>query len=478
VLVTNQRARIQLTSALIFHHTQILQYASAEEHLREFRRTAQKAGLDPLVRLQLALAESLFHCYRPDMDACHRAVEEGLRLAAETGFGLMNGHFAIFGMNAAVFVGDRPSAERYHAVARQSARPTAFMLGFLRWAESWFQREFGPPLEALRAANEALEIARRCSFGSWTPLTHQAVASAEMALGRYQEAAKQLEAARDHGRNGDLPAHIEISQLVLEALLTRTSQPAGPWRERLAAALRISRERRFPVAACVPRALQAELCAAALAEGIEQEWVTEVIALLRLRPPPGLAPETAWPWPIKIHTLGRFDVHIDDRLLRFRGKVPRVPLRLLKALLASGSHPTPQEVLCDALWPDADGDTAAQSLDTALHRLRRLLGRQDAILVAENRVRLNLEVVWADCLAIPLLAAQVERAVAQREAHSTVQALVQSLLPLLQGPFLPEDDDLPGVAATRERLRRSLSRLPRSASLDTETTGRASVSHL
>ena len=64
--------------------------------------------------------------------------------------------------------------------------------------------------------------------------------------------------------------------------------------------------------------------------------------------------------------------------LRFTGKVPRKPLELLQAIVAFGGKEVLSETLCDALWPDSDGDTAGAALRMTISRLRRLL-RRDAL---------------------------------------------------------------------------------------------------
>ena len=69
-----------------------------------------------------------------------------------------------------------------------------------------------------------------------------------------------------------------------------------------------------------------------------------------------------WPYPIKIYTLGRFEIIRDDEPLHFSGKEQKKPLELLKALIAFGGRDVPEERLTDALWPDADGDHGAQVL--------------------------------------------------------------------------------------------------------------------
>jgi DNA-binding SARP family transcriptional activator len=89
----------------------------------------------------------------------------------------------------------------------------------------------------------------------------------------------------------------------------------------------------------------------------------------------GLVPESppveveAWPWPIKIFTLGHFEVMRDGEPVRFARKVQRKPLALLKTLIAFGGRTVREDLVMDALWPEAEGDAARVALASALHRL-------------------------------------------------------------------------------------------------------------
>ena len=78
------------------------------------------------------------------------------------------------------------------------------------------------------------------------------------------------------------------------------------------------------------------LCQKALEEGIEVEYVQEIIRRRRLVPEnPPVQPEH-WPWPLKVYTLGQFQIHKDGQPLRFSRKVQQKPLDLLQALIAAG----------------------------------------------------------------------------------------------------------------------------------------------
>ncbi|HEX7954564.1 MAG TPA: bacterial transcriptional activator domain-containing protein, partial [Burkholderiales bacterium] len=189
------------------------------------------------------------------------------------------------------------------------------------------------------------------------------------------------------------------------------------------------------------RGWAALLAAAALERGIQVQRALAFVRTFDLEAPePYLE---AWPWPVKIRSLGAFSVELDAEPLVFAAKTPRKLLGLLKAIIALGGRDVPEQKLADALWPDEDGDTAHQSLTTALHRLRKLLGDKSLIRQRDGRLSLDTGRVWVDTLAFEALSAADA---AGDHARS------MRVIALYRGEFLAYDD-APWAFATREKLR-------------------------
>lgn len=74
-------------------------------------------------------------------------------------------------------------------------------------------------------------------------------------------------------------------------------------------------------------------------------------------------------------------------------------LQLLKVIVALGARQVAVEIVAEHLWPDADGDVALSNLRTALHRLRKLLRHDDALIVQDNKLSLNAQIRWLDTWA-------------------------------------------------------------------------------
>jgi len=181
------------------------------------------------------------------------------------------------------------------------------------------------------------------------------------------------------------------------------------------------------------------LCEVALSAGIETEYVERLIRRFAWAAPS--ANVEKWPWLVKVYTLGRFDVRVNDRPLIFPHKAPRKPLALLKALVAMGGVRVAEQKLIDAIWGEEEGDTAYQAFWLALHRLRKLLGMPETVRLEDGHLTLNPDLVWTDVRAF-------EQVLETRDDTSKVRALE-----LYCGSFLSSDLGVPWTVSIRERLR-------------------------
>jgi LuxR family maltose regulon positive regulatory protein len=76
----------------------------------------------------------------------------------------------------------------------------------------------------------------------------------------------------------------------------------------------------------------------ALDAGIHPDLVSTLIRKTRLAPPPPDLASDAWPFPVKVYTLGRFSALLDDVPLEYSGKAQKKPFELLKAMIALGGR--------------------------------------------------------------------------------------------------------------------------------------------
>jgi len=290
---------------------------------------------------------------------------------------------------------------------------------------------------------------------------HHAIALA--AIGRRQPLAAQLATIRRMAR-GTCFRRFEYVAILLESWDELAHGDHGRGCALLSAAFESIRvgEPPFPhplLATEMFRDLMGRACDASIAF----DQVAALIRRYRLAAP-RLATDR-WPWPVKLRTLGRFEIEVEGTPLRFSGKAPKKPLALLKAVIALGPSAVPAAALRDALWPDEEAVGARKSLDITIARLRKLLGRSEAIIVSDDAVSLDARLVWVDAWSFARMADSVEAAVDPVTARTL--ACEQ-----YAGAFLPGDSDVSWTFERREQLRSRFVRLTEVAAAGLESEAR------
>jgi DNA-binding SARP family transcriptional activator len=287
------------------------------------------------------------------------------------------------------------------------------------------------------------EFPRTIDTSAPTGMTYLEVASEAVAAEALVEAGRADEALKHVLRcraliEGTCFAYLEPELRVLEAYAARCKEDMARCHQLLADAFALAKRvditwrhirlfRAFPT-----------MCREALSAGIEPDYVRSVIRRFGLRP---TSPEDpAWPWSVKIYTLGCFEIWREGQLLKFPHKAPRKQLLVLKALLAFGGSDVPARRLADTIWPDEEGDASWSTLSVNLARLRALLGSQDSITMTDGQISLNPDCCWWDARAF------------DRQCGKHHIGLAEPLA-LYRGPFLPAEADQPWSVPLRERLR-------------------------
>jgi two-component SAPR family response regulator len=150
--------------------------------------------------------------------------------------------------------------------------------------------------------------------------------------------------------------------------------------------------------------------------------------------------------PVRILSLGRFEITVDGQALHCDGARTCKPQELLAGLVAAGLKGLAQHRLCEVLWAESEGDAAYRALITTVYRLRRALHHRDAVSFAGGRLALNTTKCWVDSWDFERLAdGSADSTERQRSVHHYA------------GPLFG-DLELPLIFETRDRLRRKFVR--------------------
>jgi DNA-binding SARP family transcriptional activator len=192
-----------------------------------------------------------------------------------------------------------------------------------------------------------------------------------------------------------------------------------------------------------PTAL-AQLCNEAISADIAADSARHLVHRYRLPAPPD--PVKEWPWPFRVFLLGRFHLLRADMPIRFSRRAQRKPLELLQALIAFGGTEVGAGVLADALWPDAEGDAGYHSLESALYRLRRLLGAPDTVSMVNGRLSLDRRQFWVDVW-------ELERELQGGQSDTDLLARLLRARQLYHGHFLEHEIEKNWALQRRQAIR-------------------------
>ena len=196
--------------------------------------------------------------------------------------------------------------------------------------------------------------------------------------------------------------------------------------------------------------MMTRLCAEALRAGIEEDYVRQLIRKRKLLPEdPAIE---AWPWSVRIYTLGHFKVVIDDQVIT-ETRAQSKPLALLEALIALGGAEVRVDRVAEILWPDAEGDAAISAFTTTASRLRKLIG-EEAIVVKGGRVSLDERRCWLDVRTLERQFGQADKI---DRKDTAIRECAEKLLDLYRGPFLG-DEEGQWSQRLRHRLREKFAR--------------------
>ena len=400
------------------------------------------ALVPPVTRLHWNVMEANWAWNVRDSTKAKENLSQALALAEK--FGIVVFKPMILGISAynALAAGDDKEAERL-ADLLETQIQSHHRLGlgqysFYRAGISLIRNDLSA---ALHHATSALNTTAPLSLPFLTGNCRVGLAKVLLELGEFVKAREQLDQALEYARVMRCST-TEVHGLLTMAQIFFREGEVTQGNKSLREGLRVARLIDYLVLEYWWRPkVMAELLAHALAADIEVEYVRSVIRRRNLRAPSPAVKH--WPYPVKISTLGQFDIAIDDISLTYSGKAQRKPLELLKYLCATGTQGINQEDIEEALWPEADGEAADQAFRTTLHRLRKLLRHDDAVKCLDRHFSLDPTLVSLDYMAFERMALDVDH---------TDTTTIEQTLSLYRGHFL-QGETAPWVLPVRERLR-------------------------
>jgi DNA-binding SARP family transcriptional activator len=424
-------------------------------------------ALPPQRRMAVVLLRGLQALIAGEHSAAAEAARAGLAAAESEGLRGWHAWLRMLAAAAALVAGERDAARLALQAIEGTARLRRGDRALVHYLHGWLATLEGDGAAARREAKTALALA----VESGTPWV-ECLARTALAQSLAGEADRR-------GREAQLRAAADIAARAGSDLLrfytglaaadgARASGDEAAVLDALRSAFALGREHGLRHAPWWRAPALAELCAEALSRGIEADYAKALVRERRLVPRTPPLRLAGWPWPFRVRALGRFELLREATPVEFSGKGPGRPMELLKVLLANGGQEVRADQIADALWPHVDADYAHKSFTATLHRLRKLLGEDDAVLLRDGRLSLSPALAWVDAWALEQACSALEealRAPAGAAADAGLTALADEVFALYRGPFLPDESEQPSYIACREQLRlrllRCLARLAR-----------------
>lgn len=398
--------------------------------------------------VMLAAATGWYDMIAGHASQCLERSEAGLNKALSSGTRLFDQRFVGMIAHSHLLLGNvaeaREHLREYTDLAPSKANLLHFHLNYLKAWGSWLHGDISEAREELRMAERFLQTA-----GS-TPIVEakKDIAQAILCIDQdeFAESRMFLDNAMRIANMTD-SAWLQYHCLLVSAYSAHLIGDKHRCRDCLSDALLLARQNGLVVTDWWHGEHMSRLMEIALAHGIEPDYVRHIISQTGLRPGPLSVTSGAWPWPVAIRMLGNFELRIDGQPVSHQIRNQKKVMALLKLLALSGERGLSAGRLADSLWPDAEGDDGRNTLKTTLHRLRKVLGDSDCILLRDGVLTLNPELCWSDVEAFKALARALR-------AEGSRPAGIKQAMRLYDGPLLPgEDSDW--ILAAREELQQS-----------------------
>jgi LuxR family maltose regulon positive regulatory protein len=447
----DQKLKAEIGAYLALHHLMSGDFSGAETEVSALRKLARTPGAPAIAKVLGRAAEALYYWRVGQFEECIEVVFDGLNVASITGVHLWDFLLLGQGLSSALSISNFEKAEEFIEKMVLDG-PHRLEVSYNRYLAAWNDYLHGNYSSALQHTEKSLEAATETGAPYFEGLSHMALA---IVLHTTNETAR----ANTH-INEALSISTQIKSKILEfmCLLNKSRFAFDGGNETdaftiLRRALVIGRTSDYLNFSWWLPETMSFLCARALANNIETDFIKKLITKRKLMPEISSQETENWPWEIKIYTLGKFEIFKNGSRITFARKAQKKPLELLKYILSCGGKDVPEEKITHTLWPDAEGDSAHQSFSSALHRLRKLLDNDKVIQLMESKVSLDPACCWVDYMAFDHFLEQDKKSDVETEIDlSDGLQRVQQAMALYKGSFLPGDTEVSWSVKTRDRL--------------------------
>jgi len=423
-------------------HPHHIKFATLETMIHEVGIVSEH----PMVEMTICYIRSVFNAGRNrEMDEIHDIAGRGLAIYERSKTGKWNGMFLGLQIAISIFRNDRNRTIELMNGMEEIARTgnkqiRIFHYSLRNWAAMTFEIPEYSPLDDIYMC---LELDAQIDNSQLTNAHFFQAAIAELRHGDSSRALSLAERGERVAQKSASRPYRYLSLLVNSRVLLER-EAKGEAARKLSLALKYAR--RYGYSRTFwwwDLKMMSELMVFALRERIEIPTAIRIIRELKLEIVDEQYIPPEWPMPVTIRTLGEFQIEVDGKAFEFSPRKQQKQIALLQAIIALGVKSVSLESVADALWPDATGDTAMNNLEITIHRLRKLLGRPEFLIIRDRKISINRAICRVDLLDFLSLIAR---------SDCTLETIVQ----LYRGPFLSSQTVEPWAVPMRENLKTKL----------------------
>ena len=387
-------------------------------------------------------------------DKCKEVVKQGISIGEESGIRIWQIHFLAVGAACCANTGNLAQAAKYLGKIEENMdKARGLDLSFYHLTKALYLLRNGKIQGAELQVNKSLSVCTGLGMPSYENWCRLGAGITGVAAEKYDEAKTHFDRILALCEAPGNPWFESQAHLGLGLMYLRQGNNSSAVENIKSGFSQASRHGYTTFFFFLPEMIS-ELCAKALEEDIERDFVSDYIMRWQVKPSESSCHVDSWPWPVRIYTMGGFGVQVQGKQLSFPSKTPVRPLELLKVLICLGGHHVPDTQVMDTLWPGYEGDKQARSLKTTLHRLRKLLLCNEAILYKKGALSLNPLLCWVDAMAFKDLCQKVTRGQEPLPETEERAQLARQALSLYRGAFLPENLEESWTLVARSELQR------------------------
>ena len=437
--------------ALITHYLWTGRFTKARAALDNIYAHADRIGS----KLQLSAIKAMelqYYLIMADTDRCIQIIDESLDIMRKSGVRVWEVHFLILGAGCCLNCGEREKAADYlRQVEENIDRARLLERSYFFVVKTLEGLLDGNLSDADQYQESALKLAESVGMPSYTLWCLYGSALVAVFQDNREKAHALFDRVLTLAENPGNPWFLCQRHLGLAYMELRLGRRKEA-RKHLQEGFSIAQENNYlTFFFFLPQMMEA-VTIAALEEKVEVNHVRKIITHWKLTPEHPPIHLDRWPWPVKIYTLGRFSITCHSKRLKGSSQVGHKPIMLLMALIAHGGRQVRKSQLTDLFWPDSQGDEQIAALKITLHRLRKLIGVDDALLQTSDHLSLNPKLCWVDSWQFERLANLALNSSCRDLGEKEQNDMVQKALDVYRGDFLAPFQDEAWSISQRQHL--------------------------